>query len=152
MTSTLLSNGGLYISGQGQFEIQSPDGRVFRFAPAGDLECLIDCGVSPNRLVLNKAKNLLFVGMKRACHLRHIPLPRDGGPCYKIGVFQNLSGCPVCPDGMCLGDDGNLYVNHFVLGVIWVFGPTGIPVYRINSCLGAKMTYMAFGDAGNRTL
>ena len=53
---------------------------------------------------------------------------------------------------MCLGNDGNLYVNHFVLGVIWVFGPTWIPLYRINSCLGAKITNMAFGDAGNRTL
>ena len=152
MTSTLLSNGGLYFSDQGQSEMQRPDGRVFRLTPAGDLECLIDYGVSPNRLVLNKAKNLLFVGMKLACHFRHIPLPRDGGPCYKIGVFQNLSGGPVCPDWMCLDNDGNLYVNHFVSGVIWVFGPTGISLYCINSCLGAKMTNMAFGDAGNRTL
>ena len=146
------SNGDLYFTDQGQSDMQRPDGRVFKLTPTGELECLIDCGVSPNGLVLNRAENLLFVGMTRACQVWHIPLPPDGGPYYKIGVFQNLSGGPGGPDGMCLDDEGNLYVTHVGLGVIWVFGPTGVPRYRINSCRGAKMTNMAFGGDENRTL
>lgn len=146
------TNGDLYFTDQGQSDMQRPDGRVFRLTPEDELECLIDCGVSPNGLVLNKAENLLFVGMTRACQVWHIPLPPDGGPYYKVGVFQQLSGGPGGPDGMCLDEEGNLYVTHVGLGVIWVFSPSGIPLYRINSCQGAKMTNLAFGGPENKTL
>ncbi len=146
------SNGDLYFTDQGQSDMQRSDGRVFRLTPDDHLECLIDCGVSPNGLVLSHNEKMLFVGMTRACQVWHIPLPPDGGPYYKIGVFQNLSGGPGGPDGMCLDDEGNLYVTHVGLGIIWVFGPTGIPLYRINSCRGAKMTNMAFGGPENKTL
>ena len=53
---------------------------------------------------------------------------------------------------MCLDDDGNLYVTHVGLGIIWVFSPQGIPLYRINSCRGTKMTNMAFGGPDNKSL
>ena len=69
-----------------------------------------------------------------------------------LRVFQNLSGGPGGPDGMCLDDDGNLYVTHVGLGIIWVFSPQGIPLYRINSCRGTKMTNMAFGGPDNKSL
>ena len=146
------TNGDLYFTDQGQSDLQRPDGRVFRLTPDDNLECLIDCGVSPNGLVLNRNENMLFVGMTRACQVWNIPLPPDGGPYYKIGVFQHLSGGPGGPDGMCLDHDGNLYVTHVGLGIIWVFSPTGIPLYRINSCRGAKMTNLAFGGPDNQSI
>jgi len=146
------SNGDLYFTDQGQSDLQRPDGRVFRLTPDDRLECLIDCGISPNGLVLDLKEHLLFVGMTRACQVWHIPLPPDGGPYYKIGVFQNLSGGPGGPDGMALDADGNLYVCHVGLGVIWVFSPIGVPLYRINSCRGRKMTNIAFGGPDNRSL
>ena len=67
-------NGDLYITDQGQSDTQLPDGRVFRLTPVGDLECLIDCSVSPSGLVLNKSENLLFVGTTCACQVWCISL------------------------------------------------------------------------------
>jgi gluconolactonase len=49
------SNGDVYFTDQGQTGLHDPTGRVYRLAPDGRLDCLIDTGISPNGLVPPRA-------------------------------------------------------------------------------------------------
>ena len=44
----IAANGDIYFTDQGQTGLHDPTGRVYRLAPGGRLDCLIDTGISPN--------------------------------------------------------------------------------------------------------
>jgi len=101
--------------------------------------------------VLNRAENALYVAATRANAIWHLPLLPDG-TVGRIGVHIQLSGGRG-PDGIALHDDDGLVVAHQNTGAVWIFGETGEPLYRVQSCCRRPhVTNVAFGGPQRRHL
>ena len=150
-------DGAMYFTDQGQTGLLDPSGRVFRMrsvgTQAGPLECLLDCGPSPNGLTLNIADNQLLVAMTRDNAVWRLPLHPDGGV-SKVGRFIVMSG-GVGPDGMALDEEGGLAVAHPGTSV-WRFDAWGRPtdVLQLPAELQAHAfcTNVAYAGADRRML
>ena len=138
-------NGDIYFTDQGQTGLHDPTGRVYRLRPSGELNCLIDTGISPNGLVLDPGESVLFVAMTRDNAVWRAPLMKDGSV-SKVGRFCSMFG-PSGPDGMTMDAAGRLYVGHASLGHVFVFAPNGEMIARIKSCAGGACTNVAIGGA-----
>ena len=147
---TYASNGDLYFTDQGTSDLIDRSGRVFCLRANGRLELICDQLPSPNGLVLNPDESILFVGLTRDNAVWRMRL-HDGARADQVGRLIRLSG-GTGPDGLAADADGNILVCHVGFGAIWVFSPTGEPLYRINSCKGAVITNCAYGGPDNRTL
>jgi gluconolactonase len=139
----LASNGDIYFTDQGQTGLHDPSGRVYRLAPSGRLDCLIDTGISPNGLVLDPTETVLFVAMTRDNAVWRLPFMNDGGV-SKVGRFCATFGASG-PDGMTMDRAGRLFVGHASLGHVFVFAPNGEWIARIKSCAGASCTNVVIG-------
>jgi gluconolactonase len=144
------SNGDLYFTDQGQTGLQDASGCVYRLRAGGHLERIADNIPSPNGLVLNKAENILYVGVTRANAVWRLPLLPDG-TVSRMGVFIQLSGGRG-PDGMAIDDNDGLAVAHPDMGAVWVFNHRGEPLYRIQSPRSEVVTNCAYGGADRKTL
>src|SRR5690606_24629405 len=113
---------------------------------------LVDCIAGPNGLVLNADESILYVAATRWNQVISIPLRRDYKGLGKVGVFIQLAGGPVGPDGMAIDEAGNLVVVAAGAGTVWVFSPIAEPLYRIHSCAGRRTTNVAFGGPDRKTL
>ncbi len=71
-------NGDIYFTDQGQTGLHDPTGRVYRLRTTGQLDCLINTGISPNGLVLDPSENVLFVAMTRDNAVWRAPFMKDG--------------------------------------------------------------------------
>jgi gluconolactonase len=143
--------GELYFTDQGQTGMHDPTGRVYRLGTDGKLECLLDTGPSPNGLALDPSGESLFVAMTRAQQIWRIPLNPDG-VVRKVGVFANLPGGMVGPDGIAFDEQGNLYIAQAGSGCIWVLSPAAAPIACIRSAAGTMITNLAFGGPDRRQL
>jgi gluconolactonase len=141
----IASNGDIYFTDQGQTGLHDPTGRVYRLKTSGQLDCLIDTGISPNGLVLDPAESVLFVAMTRDNAVWRAPFMKDGSV-SKVGRFCSLFG-PSGPDGMTMDSAGRLFVAHASLGHVFVFAPNGECIARIKSCAGSSCTNVAIGGA-----
>ncbi len=139
----LASNGDIYFTDQGQTGLHDPSGRVYRLAPKGRLDCLLDTGVSPNGLVLDPSETVLFVAMTRDNAVWRLPFMKDGS-ISKVGRFCSMFGASG-PDGMTMDGAGRLFVAHASLGHVFVFAPNGELIARIKSCAGPTCTNVAIG-------
>jgi len=139
----IASNGDIYFTDQGQTGLHDPRGRVYRLAPNGRLDCLIDTGISPNGLVLDPSETVLFVAMTRDNAVWRAPLMKDGSVA-KVGRFCSMFG-PSGPDGLTMDGAGRLYVAHASLGHVLVFARNGELIARIKSCTGPTCTNVAIG-------
>jgi gluconolactonase len=139
----IASNGDIYFTDQGQTGLHDPTGRVYRLRAGGQLDCLIDTGISPNGLVLDPHEAVLFVAMTRDNAVWRAPFMRDGNV-SKVGRFCSLFG-PSGPDGMTMDRKGRLFVAHASLGHVFVFAPNGECIARIKSCAGQSCTNVAIG-------
>ncbi|HVX75906.1 MAG TPA: SMP-30/gluconolactonase/LRE family protein [Bradyrhizobium sp.] len=139
----LASNGDIYFTDQGQTGLHDPTGRVYRLRPGGQLDCLINTGISPNGLVLDPAEAVLFVAMTRDNAVWRLPFMKDGSV-SKVGRFCSMFG-PGGPDGMTMDRAGRLFVAHVSLGQVFVFAPSGEMIARIKSCAGPACTNVAIG-------
>jgi gluconolactonase len=139
----IASNGDIYFTDQGQTGLHDPTGRVYRLAPGGRLDCLLDTGISPNGLVLDPSETVLFVAMTRDNAVWRAPLMRDGSVA-KVGRFCSMFG-PSGPDGLTTDSAGRLYVAHASLGHVLVFAHNGELIARIKSCTGSTCTNVAIG-------
>ena len=146
----LAKNGDIYFTDQGQTGLHDPTGRVYRLAPNGRLDCLIDTGISPNGLVLDPSGTVLFVAMTRDNAVWRLPLMADGSVA-KVGRFCSLFGTSG-PDGMTMDSAGRLFVAHASLGHVFVFAPNGELIARIKSCAGPACTNVAIGGANRDRL
>lgn len=144
------SNGDVYFTDQGQTGLHDATGKLYRLDRNGRLDCLLSNVPSPNGLVLNEKTNTVFLAVTRDNAIWRVPLVRDG-LVTKVGVYVQMSGGGG-PDGVALAADGSLAVCHVGLGAVWIFGPTGEPVLRINSAHGNMTTNCAFGGPQNRRL
>jgi gluconolactonase len=141
----IASNGDIYFTDQGQTGLHDPTGRVYRLKPSGQLDCLIDAGISPNGLVLDPSESVLFVAMTRDNAVWRAPFMKDGSV-SKVGRFCSMFG-PSGPDGMTMDGKGRLFVGHASLGHVFVFAPNGELIARIKSCAGQSCTNVAIGGA-----
>ncbi len=141
----LASNGDIYFTDQGQTGLHDPTGRVYRLAPDGRLDCLINTGISPNGLVLDPGESVLFVAMTRDNAVWRMPFMKDGSVA-KVGRFCSMFG-PSGPDGMTMDSAGRLFVGHASLGHVFVFAANGELIARIKSCTGPSCTNVAIGGA-----
>lgn len=146
----IASNGDIYFTDQGQTGLHDPTGRVYRLAADGTLQCLLDTGISPNGLVLDRTETVLYVAMTRDNSVWRMPLTSQGG-IAKVGRFCSLFGTSG-PDGMAMDMAGNLAVAHASLGHVFLFAPNGELVARIKSCAGPTCTNVAYGGLNNRQL
>ncbi|SDD74183.1 SMP-30/gluconolactonase/LRE family protein [Paraburkholderia lycopersici] len=144
------SNGDVYFTDQGQTGLHDATGKLYRLDRNGRLDCLLGNVPSPNGLVLNEKTNTVFLAVTRDNAIWRVPLVRDG-LVTKVGVYVQMSGGGG-PDGVALAADGSLAVCHVGLGAVWIFGPTGEPVLRINSAHGNMTTNCAFGGPQNKRL
>ena len=147
---TIASNGDIYFTDQGQTGLQDPTGRVYRLNANGSLDCLLDSGVSPNGLVLDRNETVLYVAMTRDNAVWRMPLTSQGGSA-KVGRFCSMFGASG-PDGMAMDDAGNIAVAHASLGHVFVFAPNGELVARVKSCAGPTCTNVAYGGKDNSQL
>jgi gluconolactonase len=146
----VLPDGTVYFTDQGQTGMHDPSGRVYRLSPGGRLDCLLSNGPSPNGIVMDRAKSVLFIAMTRANAVWRAPVLADGGV-SKVGVFAQLYGVSG-PDGMALDVEGNLFVAHASLGAVFVYSPHGECIARLKSPHGGSVTNLAFGGPENRDI
>ena len=149
---TFAANGDVYFTDQGDSALQNPFGRVFRLRTSGELDLLVEGLAGPNGLVLNREETILYVAVTRSNQIVSVPLERDGFGIGKCGVFIQLSGSPVGPDGLAVDREGNLVVVHAGFGTVWLFSRFGEPLLRIASCAGLRTTNVAYGGPDNSTL
>lgn len=145
------STGDLYFTDQGWTGLHDPTGRLYCLSPTGGLTCLLDNIPSPNGLVMNRDESQLYVAVTRGNCVWRVPFMREGG-ITKVGLYIQLSGGGGGPDGLALDDEGGLIVAHVGMGSVWTFSPSGEPVHRIKSCMGAHTTNIAFGWPDRTTL
>lgn len=140
---TFRSDGTLWFTDQGLTGLHDPTGRVYMH---GDkkLARILDTVPSPNGLAFSPDERILYVAATRGNSIWRVPILPDGS-INKVGIFVQLSGGLAGPDGMAVDAEGNLYVCHAGLGVVWVFDRLGQPIYRIQSCKGLMTTNCAFG-------
>lgn len=143
------SRGNLYFTDQGQTGMHDPTGRVFRLAPDGKLDALINNATSPNGLVLSQDETVLFVAMTRGNCVWRVPLFADGSV-GKVGQFFTSYG-PSGPDGLAMDVTGRLIVSNPGLGWAWVLNHRAEPVEILRSVAGASLTNVAFGGDDRRT-
>jgi gluconolactonase len=141
----IAGNGDIYFTDQGQTGLHDPTGRVYRLRTSGELNCLINTGISPNGLVLDPSESVLFVAMTRDNAVWRAPFMKDGSV-SKVGRFCSMFG-PSGPDGMTMDAAGRLFVGHASLGHVFVFAPNGELIARIKSCAGGSCTNVAIGGA-----
>lgn len=142
-------NGDLYFTDQGKTGLHDPTGRVYRYTAAGSLQCLIETLPGPNGLVLSPDETILYVGC-RANTIWWQPL-YDPRPTARVGTFAMMPGFGT-PDGMAVDEAGNVLCAQMNMGVIWVFNPIGLPIYRIETCSSDKLSNMAYGGPDRKTL
>ena len=136
------ANGDLYFTDQGQTGLHDPTGRVYRYDTAGRLTLLVNTVPSPNGLVMNKAENVLYVGVTRGNAVWRLPLMGDG-MASKVGLFIQMSGGHAGPDGMALDEEGGLVVAH-PSTTAWRFDHLGRPTHHVDAGDDIFCTNIAF--------
>lgn len=136
------ANGDLYFTDQGQTGLHDPTGRVYRYDTACRLTMLVNTVPSPNGLVMNKAENVLYVGVTRGNAVWRLPLMADG-MASKVGLFIQMSGGHAGPDGMALDEEGGLVVAH-PSTTAWRFDHLGRPTHHVDAGDDIFCTNVAF--------
>lgn len=144
-------NGNLYFNDQGQTGMQDPTGRVYRMAPDGRVDLLIDTVPSPNGMAISPDGKVLYVAATRANQVWRMPIHADGST-SKVSIYLQMQGSATGPDGLALDPDGNLLVCQCGTDSAWLFSPWGEPLYRIRSCAGHDLTSAWFGGPDGRHL
>lgn len=146
----IAANGDIYFTDQGQTGLQDQSGRVYLLKANGELQCLLDNGISPNGLTLDRTESTLYVAMTRDNAVWRLPLTNQGGTA-KVGRFCSMFGTSG-PDGMALDEAGNLAVAHASLGNVFLFAPNGELIARVRSCAGPTCTNVAYGGEERKQL
>lgn len=144
------SIGDLFLTDQGESDLQDPSGRVWKFDADGKLKLIIGGIPSPNGLVVTPDDKFMYLAVTRANAIWRIPMRRDG-TLGRVGNYIQLSG-GAGPDGMALDEDGGLVVAHAGMGSVWHFDRLGRPISEIRSCVGELTTNVAFGGPERKTL
>lgn len=145
-------NGDLYFTDPGASGLENPFGRVFRLRNSGELDLLLEGLPVPNGIVLSAEQDVLFLAVTRSQQILRMLLLPLYPRVFKAGVFVQLSGGLAGPDGMAMDVQGNLLIAHAGFGAVWMFGPLGEPLARIQSCAGIRTTNVAYGGQDRKKL
>lgn len=136
------ADGSIYFTDQGMSGLQDPSGRVYRLHPDGRVDVLLKNCPSPNGLVLDKSETSLFVAMTRDNSVWHLPIYPDGTVqrTARFSTYYGVGG----PDGLTIDEEGNLFVAHSTLGLIFVHKSNGEPLARLVSSRGNSTTNLTW--------
>lgn len=120
---------------------------VYRIKPDGTIDVLVKDFDMPNGLCFNKDESKLYIAdSSRRRHIRVFDVKKDG-TLTGGEVLATLAKNGV-PDGMKIGQDGNLYSSGG--GGVWVFDPAGKQVELIP--VPETPANLAWGDTDGKTL
>jgi gluconolactonase len=127
---------------------------VYRVAPAGDIS-LAYAVPMPNGIALSPNGRTLYVGSDAANRVWRLPIDEAGAvgaSTVLIDADRVPGGAFKVPDGICIDDDGDLYVanNDDAVRAIEVFDPAGD--YLGSIALPDRPSNCTFGGADRRTL
>ncbi len=122
---------------------------VFRVNPAGEVSLVTNARTRPNGVVLSPDEKVLYVADLGASQLWAYAVNADGtvGP-GALFTPTTVGGGGGGGDGVCVDDDGNLYVA--TTPGLKVFRPDG--GYRRTLVIPEQPANCSFGDADRRTL
>jgi gluconolactonase len=140
--------GNLYFTDQGQTGLHDPSGRVYRLAPTGRLDRLLDNVPSPNGIVLDRDEAFLYTAVTRANSVWRGPLLPDGS-LSKVGAFRTFFGASG-PDGLAVDVDNRLVVAHASLGGAFLVEANGDVTHFIRSPMGGTVTNIAYRPGTSR--
>lgn len=143
-------SGAIIFTDQGMTGLQDPTGRVYRLHQDGRMDVLLRNCPSPNGLVLNKDETILFIAMTRDNSVWHVPLYPDSSA-QRTGRFSSYYGLGG-PDGMTTDMEGNIFVAHSTLGIVYVHKSTGEPLAKIISAEGKGTTNLTWGGQTQKVL
>lgn len=147
------THGGMYFTDPWGTSPANPLGCVYYVSPDKKISRLISNMAYPNGIGLSPDEKVLYVDNCMANNVWLIPLEEPGVINVSFTrVMTYLGGG--APDGMCLDENGNLYVADLWMARVDVIGPTGRIIGYINLPEGSKngVTNCAFGGPNNKTL
>ncbi len=122
---------------------------VYKIAPGGAIELLVDDFIRPNGLAFSPDENVLYVDDTHARHIRAYDVAGDGSIGNERVFFTYLGVADDHgPDGMKVDVEGNLWVTG--PGSTWVVSPAGEALGRIRP--PEHPANLAFGGSDWRTL
>ncbi|KAF5586253.1 lactonase drp35 [Fusarium pseudocircinatum] len=151
-------DGSIIFTDQGMSGLQDPTGRVYRISSdfntgsgPSRVEVLLRNCPSPNGLVLDKDEKNLFVAMTRDNSVWLAPLYPDGSV-QRTGRFSSYFGVGG-PDGLLTNREGDLFVAHSTLGMVFVHHKDGTPRAAVTTKgVGSGTTNLTWGEGAEKTL
>ncbi len=146
---TLDPGGGFYFTDPGGSSVERPIGTV-HYVDAKGVTHLAASGLAfPNGIVLRPGGKTLLVGESKRNRILAYTVLAPG----KLGPQRVFAGLPKAgegqidnqPDGMCLDEEGNLFVAHYGMRQVQVVDPTGTVV---RSYPGGNLTTSNVAFAG----
>jgi gluconolactonase len=126
---TLDGGGGFYFTDPGGSSEKNPIGTVHYVDAKGKTHLVAEGLAFPNGIVLRPDRKTLLVG--ESGHNRvlvyEVLSPGKVGPMKVFAVLPEKKAGQIAnaPDGMCLDEDGNLYVAHYGMHQVQVLSPEG---------------------------
>ena len=121
---------------------------VFRLAPEGELEVLLDDMVRPNGLAFSPDESTLYIADTHTLEIRACDVASNGGLSSPRRFALMESDMEGGPDGMKVDVKGNLYCAG--PGALWVYKPSG---ELVGTIVGPQRpANLAFGGSDRRTL
>jgi gluconolactonase len=135
------ANGDLYFTDPKDSNPENPIGTVYLVRQDGRVERFAGGFQFPNGILLSDDGSTLYLAETLPNHILAFELDNEGHERSRR-VFARLQG-GLGPDGMALGQDGNLYVAHWGKGVVAVIDPEGQVVAELPAG-GLNTTNVAF--------
>lgn len=136
-------NGDLYFTDPKGSNKDNPVGNVFVMRADGKVEWVVGDMGFPNGIVLSDDNKTLYVSETSFNRIWAFELDQRG-LVRSRRLFVQLEGGRG-PDGMAFSQDGNLYVAHFLKGVVAVVDPQGRVIGELATG-GIKTTNVAFWE------
>ena len=126
---TLDPRGGFYFTDPGGSDVKNPVGTVHYVDPQGKTHLVASGLAYPNGIILRPGGKTLLVGESGYNHILEYRVLAPGrvGPKRVFAALPTKSGEQIenAPDGMCLDEDGNLFVAHYGMRRVQVLSPQG---------------------------
>jgi sugar lactone lactonase YvrE len=146
------SDGSIYFTdppyGIRQEEQELPWNGVYRIAPDGEVQLLVDDFDRPNGLAFSPDEQTLYIDDTTRRQIRALDVRADG-TLTNSRIFAHMeSEMAGGPDGMKVDVEGNIYCTG--PGGLWLYRPDGAPIGVV---VGPQLpSNLAFGGADRRTL
>lgn len=125
-----------------------PFNGVYRLAPDGDLELLVDDFDRPNGLAFSPDERVLYVNDTARGHIRAFDVAQEGGVSNGRVLTEMHGSEPGAPDGMKVDREGNIYCTG--PGGFWIINSAGVCLATVRP--PELPANMAWGDADLRSL